>query len=930
MNNSFNDNFNSFKRQTWQTKNIKPIDILFMLTTDTLGTFLQIVDKNLNPVEVNYQAYTGEVRNILRQIESIREREAFVIEWGKEQGSLYLSEHEYLLYSLKNTDLLANDKGEQVNFAEEEHQVVFEIKLTPKNEKRLSVKPVLFINHQAVEELQPISEGFLMAKNTIYEITPLGNNFNRLDAFSSEINITDLEKYLSLLFSYLDNFKVQYKNYKVEELRETRATEPALIFEKIDTDNALHLRITQILQGFDVEFLEQFDLHKCVEISELEETIRVVYIEQKPIEELSDVILKLLKKHIPKEVKKKTNEIYQEENLFVVPQEIANGFIYNELSTLLLSWKLFGAEKLKSYKINTSQPRLDVSLSSGIDFLEGNATLDFDGEKISLWEALTQYRQKRYVELSDGSHALLNESYVQKLQRLFKKKKDKIEISFFDLPLVEELIDERNSSAVFKKSKSIFEGFNNIKGNSKKLPKVNAKLRPYQEYGYQWLSYLKEQKLGGCLADDMGLGKTIQTITLLSEIYPKQKKPTLVVMPKSLLFNWKNEIQKFNPAITTYTYYAENRKIEDAVKSNLIFTTYAMLRNDIEIFKEIEFYYVILDESQNIKNMQSQTSKAALLIQSEHKLALSGTPIENNLGELYSLFRFLNPAMFGSAQNFNDNYLIPIQKNRDTDAILELRKKIYPFILRRLKSEVLTELPDKIEQTLYVEMSEPQAKLYEQRRLFYQEAIKQQIKSSSIEKSQFFIFQAFNELRQIASLPETKSDGKIASPKLELLTEQMTDAIANGHKVLVFVNYLAAIELIEGVLENAGIDFVSMTGSTRDRQKLVERFQNDTNCKAFVMTLKTGGTGLNLTAADMVFIFDPWWNVAAESQAIDRTHRIGQTRKVTSYKLIAQNTIEEKILLLQEKKKQLFDDVISADAASVKSLSEDDINYLLK
>lgn len=930
MINSFNDSFNSFKRQTWQSKNIKPIDILFMFATDASGTFLEIVDKTLNPVEVNYQAYTGEVRNILRQIESIRERDSFVIEWGKEQGSLYLSEHAHLLYALKNTDLLVNEAGEKLTFAEGEHQVFFEIKPTLKNEKRLSVKPVLFINHQAIEALQPISEGFLMASNTIYEITPLGHNFNRLDAFSSEINVTDLEKYLSLLFSYLDNFQVQYKNYKVEELRETRGTEPALVFEKIDTDNALHLRITQILQGFDVEFLEQFDLHKCVEISELEEIIRVVYIEQKPIEELSEIILKLLKKHAPKETKKKTTEIYQEENLFVVPQEIANGFIYNELSTLLLSWKLFGAEKLKSYKINTSQPRLDVSLSSGIDFLEGNATLDFDGEKISLWEALTQYRQKRYVELSDGSHALLNESYVQKLQRLFKKKKDKIEISFFDLPLVEELIEGRTASAVFQKSKSIFEGFNDLKGNSKKLPKVNAKLRPYQEYGFQWLNYLKEQKLGGCLADDMGLGKTIQTITLLSEIYPKQKKPTLVVMPKSLLFNWKNEIQKFNPAITTYTYYAENRKIEDAVKSNLIFTTYAMLRNDIEIFKEIAFFYVILDESQNIKNMQSQTSKAALLIQSEHRLALSGTPIENNLGELYSLFRFLNPAMFGSAQNFNDNYLIPIQKNRDTDAILELRKKIYPFVLRRLKSEVLTELPDKIEQTLYVEMSEPQAKLYEQRRLFYQEAIKQQIKSSSIEKSQFFIFQAFNELRQIASLPETKSDGKIASPKLELLAEQMIDAIANGHKVLVFVNYLAAIELIEGVLENAGIDFVSMTGSTRDRQKLVDRFQNDPNCKAFVMTLKTGGTGLNLTAADMVFIFDPWWNVAAESQAIDRTHRIGQTRKVTSYKLIAQNTIEEKILLLQEKKKQLFDDIISADAASVKSLSEEDINYLLK
>jgi SNF2 family DNA or RNA helicase len=926
---NFNDNFSSFKRQTWQTKNIKPIDILFMLSADDSGAFLQIVDETLNPAEVNYQAYSGEVRNILRQIESIREREAFVIEWGKEQGNLYLSEHEYLLLQLKNTDLLVNDKGKKLTFAEGEHQVIFEIKPNPENEKRLSVRPILSVNHQAIGWLNPISEGFLISGKTIYEISPLGQNFNRLDAFSSEIDAPDLEKYLSLLFSYLDNFTVNYLNFKVEELRETRGTEPALVFEKIDTDNALHLRITQILQGFDVEFLEQFDLHKCVEISELERAIRVVYIEQKPIEELCQNILKLLKKHIPKGTKK-SNEIFQNENLFVVPQEVANNFIYNELSTLLLSWKLFGAEKLKTYQINTSQPKLDVSLSSGIDFLEGNATLDFDGEKISLWEALTQYRQKRYVELSDGSHALLNESYVQKLQRLFKKKKDKIEISFFDLPLVEELIEDRAASAVFQKSKSVFEGFNSLKTTTKKLPKVNATLRPYQQYGYQWLSYLREKRLGGCLADDMGLGKTIQTITLLSEIYPKEKLPTLVIMPKSLLFNWRNEVLKFNPKISTYMYYADTRNVEDAVKSNLIFTTYAMLRIDIELFKNVDFHYVILDESQNIKNMQSKTTKAVLMLKSKHKLALSGTPIENNLGELYSLFRFLNPAMFGSVQNFNDNYLIPIQKNRDVDAILELRKKIYPFILRRLKSEVLTELPDKIEQTLYVEMSEPQAKLYEQRRVFYQEAIKQQITTSSVERSQFFIFQAFNELRQIASLPETKSDGKIASPKLELLAEQMLDAIANGHKVLVFVNYLAAIELVEEVLEKAAIDFVSMTGSTRDRQKLVDRFQNDLNCKAFVMTLKTGGTGLNLTAADMVFIFDPWWNVAAENQAIDRTHRFGQTRKVTAYKLIAQNTIEEKILQLQEQKKQLFDDVISADAASVKSLSEDDINYLLK
>ncbi|MEM9849079.1 MAG: DEAD/DEAH box helicase, partial [Bacteroidota bacterium] len=323
------------------------------------------------------------------------------------------------------------------------------------------------------------------------------------------------------------------------------------------------------------------------------------------------------------------------------------------------------------------------------------------------------------------------------------------------------------------------------------------------------------------------------------------------------------------------------------------------------------------------------TTKAIMLLKSDHRLALSGTPVENNLGELYSLFRFLNPTMFGTLNNFGKNYLTPIQKYGDKSAMQHLRKKIYPFILRRLKKDVLKDLPDKIEQTLYVEMSDQQQKLYEQRRQFYQVAINSQIAEKGVQGSQFFIFQALNELRQIASVPENLSDGKIPSPKRELLQEQLLDTVANGHKALVFANYLSAVELISEAVESAGIGYVSMTGATRNRQKLVDRFQNDPDCRVFIMTLKTGGTGLNLTAADTIFIFDPWWNVAAENQAIDRAHRIGQKNTVLAYKLITQGTIEEKILKLQEVKKELFDSIITTDGSATKSLTEEDINFIL-
>jgi SNF2 family DNA or RNA helicase len=308
---------------------------------------------------------------------------------------------------------------------------------------------------------------------------------------------------------------------------------------------------------------------------------------------------------------------------------------------------------------------------------------------------------------------------------------------------------------------------------------------------------------------------------------------------------------------------------------------------------------------------------------------LSGTPIENNMSELYALFRFLNPAMFGTFSDFSKNYLNPIQKNDNKTVAKELKKKIYPFVLRRLKTQVLKDLPDKMEQVLHVDMSREQAALYHQRRLMYKRAIQEEIQAKGLKKSKLFILQAMGELRQIASIPEIKSDNKIISPKREILMEHVSDAVAGKHKVLVFANYLHSLECVSQDMEDAGIHHLVMTGASRDRNHIVEQFQEDDSCQALLMTLKTGGLGLNLTAAEYVFLFDPWWNLAAENQAIDRAHRMGQKNTVFSYRLIARNTIEEKILMLQEKKKALFDSLIASDNASIKQMEEEDIDLLL-
>ncbi len=918
--------FEKLKKTSPVIRSLKiPQSLVFKLIPFPRGISLSILDDSGKEVDPGYEFYSGPERSILKEINRVREQEAFTIDWDDPlpENYFFLNGNEYLLSLLVCSERFVNAEGKQIHLAPGEARVRLTI---VEEENRLVTAMGLWQGAQQILPMVPVTETHILSDQTLYKVKSLGPHFNSLSLFETQLNLDLLEQYLTLVFSNLPGIEISYSGYTVVQ-GDAKKTRPAVIFEHVAHDKSLHLRVSATYPGFSPDFFDNFDMDRIVSVNEMEKTINLSPLVHGDFAACFHGIHTLLKHHAKSLTQDKA--IYVQDNFMVIEPALAMRFITQELSSLLSRYTVMGAEKLTAYKVKFVRPQLDLTLAHGIDFLEGDAFLTLSGEKFTLNEVLKQYQKDSYVRLSDGTHAVINQDYMEKLLRIFKKQKSGVKVSFFDLPLVEELIGEKIAQEAFHQSREIFLGFNTLKNSTTPLPRINATLREYQKQGFRWASYLHQHKLGGCLADDMGLGKTIQTITLLASLYPAQPLPTLIVMPKTLLFNWENELKRFAPGLSFAVYYGQPRDISSLGATHLILTTYAVVRNDIEQLKEEKFHMVVLDESQNIKNLNAKASKAVMLLQADHRLALSGTPLENNLGELYSLFRFLNPAMFGIPSDFAKNYLNPIQKGDNKAVVKELKKKIYPFILRRLKKEVLTELPDKVEQTLFVDMTPDQERLYHQRRIMYKKAIEEEIQTRGLKNAKFFIFQALGELRQIASIPEVKSDNQIISPKREILMEHVADAVANHHKVLVFANYLHSLECISQDMEGAGIDHLVMTGATRDRSRIVDRFQNDDTCQALLMTLKTGGLGLNLTAADYVFLFDPWWNVAAETQAIDRAHRMGQKNTVFSYRLIARKTIEEKILLLQEKKKELFDSLISSDNASIKQMDEADIELLL-
>ncbi|MBZ0090258.1 MAG: DEAD/DEAH box helicase, partial [Thermoanaerobaculia bacterium] len=469
-------------------------------------------------------------------------------------------------------------------------------------------------------------------------------------------------------------------------------------------------------------------------------------------------------------------------------------------------------------------------------------------------------------------------------------------------------------------------------------------LRGYQKIGLGWLEFLADLGLGGCLADDMGLGKTVQVLALLQAHHrrnkaesekagkgnPSTSRPSLVVAPRSLVYNWVEETGRFAPELKIETYLGSDRK---KVKSrfaevDIVVTTYGTLRRDILSLRTQPFEFVILDEAQAIKNSSSQTAKATRLLQAEHRLALTGTPIENHLGELWSIFEFLNPGMLGNAPRLEA--LIDTDP-AEADQKPELRRALSPFILRRTKGEVLSELPPKTEQVLRCQLGTKERVLYDELRAHYRASLVQRFDEVGLNQSKIQVLEALLRLRQASCHPGLLDASRVDEPstKIDLLVEQLQEVLEGGHKALVFSQFTSLLAIVRKRLEAAGIVYEYLDGKTRDRGARVDRFQEDPDCPVFLISLKAGGVGLNLTAASYVYLLDPWWNPAVEAQAIDRAHRIGQDQPVFAYRLIAEDTVEEKILLLQDSKRDLAEAILQADGSAIQKLTSEDLLWIL-
>lgn len=896
------------------------IDVKFyMLVEEEDSLYLALYDSEKNLISGYSNLNQNDINNYIENLENEKE---FFISWEEEKSSDYLKLDEKLISYLLEKDNFVNSDFETIRKKEIENLALF-IRNNSEIEDRVDI--YIEINDNLLEK-NNIVGNYIYSQGIFYKIDIAEDSqFPLLDLFQ-KIDKYEFESYCTLILKNYNNIDLKYEDYETVISEEKNAI-PQIIIEKISFDNSLYIKINSIISTMDYEFFTKNKIETVLIVNELEKKLEISKINLENLSSDMFEIVKVLTK-LQKSIGLKSSYYIDNENFIILNEELAKEFVKKELLQLTGKYIIIGTDRLRKYNIKAVRPKLSGKFSYNLDYFEGEVEVEIEGEKFSIQQLLNNYKKDEYIVLSDGTNALINREYIEKLQRIFKEEDgNKIKVSFFDMPIVQDMIDEKAFENNFMGSKDFFEGINKLAEEDIDYPKLNATLRDYQKYGYKWLKYLTDNNLGACLADDMGLGKTLQAIVLISKIHEEKKKKSMVIMPKSLIYNWENEIKRFSPKLKVGVYYGINRDFSSLKKADVILTTYGTIRNDIENLLEQKFDLLVLDESQNIKNINSQTTKAVLLLNAKKRVALSGTPIENNLLELYSLFRFLNPEMFGSVQEFTNDYIVPIQKYSDTSTIEELRKKIYPFLLRRVKKEVLADLPDKIEKLVYVDMNDEHRRFYEERRKYYYSLLEKNT-SSQGNFDKFFVLQAINELRHIVSSPELESK-KIISSKKEVLIENVIEAIENNHKVLVFVNYLSSIESICDSLKENKIKYLKMTGQTKDRQNLVDKFQNDSRYKVFVMTLKTGGVGLNLVSADTIFIYDPWWNTTVENQAIDRAYRLGQDKTVFAYKMIMRNTIEEKILKLQEIKNKLLDDLISEDNLSTKNLSKSDIEFIL-
>lgn len=619
--------------------------------------------------------------------------------------------------------------------------------------------------------------------------------------------------------------------------------------------------------------------------------------------------------------------------------------------------------------------QFSFSVETGLDWFDLAANVTFDGETIPLPGLLQAISRKDdFIALADGSSGRIPQEVLEKFTRIAnfgQVEGDKIRFRPTQAMLLDAMLDSQKVD--FDKG---FKGFrkklHNFTGIKPKSPprSFQGTLRKYQTEGLGWLHFLRDFGFGGCLADDMGLGKTIQVLSLLESRRtrrlksakvasdgdkitkgPKNKreklpaivvaaemqkrKPSIVVVPKSLIFNWIEEAAVFTPRLKVLNYTGTDRRSRAAALQedgfDVLITTYGTMTRDIGEISQIDFDYAILDESQAIKNSKALCAKASRLLRADHRLAMTGTPIENHLGELWSLFEFLNPGMLGGSTNFAT--LTNQKKSNEEEreqTIKALASAIKPFMLRRTKEQVLTDLPPKTEQTLYCDMLPAQKKAYDEVKEYYRVKLAKKVETDGIGRSKIQVLEALLRLRQVACDPRLLDDSAKPGAKLALLREQIRELISEGHKVLIFSQFTSLLKLVQQQFNDDGICHEYLDGKTSNRAARVERFQNDESVLAFLISIKAGGSGLNLTAADYVFLLDPWWNPAVEAQAIDRVHRIGQTNPVIAYRMICRDTVEEKILDLQKSKLNLASKIVRADDSLIRSLTAEDLRALFE
>ncbi len=588
-----------------------------------------------------------------------------------------------------------------------------------------------------------------------------------------------------------------------------------------------------------------------------------------------------------------------------------------------------------------SPPALRVE--SGIDWFELSGSMDFDGDPVELMAVLDAISKgDRFIELGDGSQGLLPSEWMETYDSLAQLAQDSTDDALVFLPSQALLVDAlltalppADVDGAFDELRRKLTTFDRIKPK-RELKSFCGTLRGYQRHGLGWLGFLREFGLGGVLADDMGLGKTVQVLALLQACRTPAKStglPSLVVAPRSLVYNWIDEAAHFTPKLRVVEYAGPSREaLRDRLEDfDLLVTTYGTMRRDIGFLATVEFDTVILDEAQAIKNPTSQTAKASGLFNARNRLALTGTPIENHLGELGSIFEFLNPGLLGHLPKLD---VLTSGRNASGNELKRVARGVRPFILRRTKAQVLPDLPAKTEQVLFCSLRPSQREIYDKVRASYQASLLKQIDAKGVGGSAIQVLEALLRLRQVACHPGLVDPEweEAGSAKLEALFEHVTEILEEGHKVLLFSQFTKLLAYVRRELDARGQTYAYLDGQTRNRAEVVERFQTDPACNLFLISLKAGGTGLNLTAAGYVFLLDPWWNPAVEAQAIDRAHRIGQNKAVFAYRMIARDTVEEKILELQRSKRKIAETVLDGgteEGQSLRDLTAEDLRMLM-